>query len=129
MQSAGAPAVVPIQITAPEVLGATALEALDGEVEVRPARVWGGACPGAPTDSRRRRALIGSSLAWENGVVAAPRGVMGAVPPVHLPSICRLTAAGRAPSIPLTAGRARSARPEANVRCACGSSGATGLGA
>ena len=59
MQSAGAPAVVPIQITAPEVLGATALEALDGEVEVRPARVWGGACPGAPTDSRRRRALIG----------------------------------------------------------------------
>ena len=37
--------------------------------------------------------------------------------------ICRLTAAVRAPSIPLTAGLARSARPEANVRCACGSSG------
>jgi hypothetical protein len=32
MWSAGAPAFVPIQITAPEVLGATALEALDGEV-------------------------------------------------------------------------------------------------
>ena len=34
MRSAGAAAFVPIQITAPEVLGATALEALDGEVEL-----------------------------------------------------------------------------------------------
>jgi hypothetical protein len=36
--------------------------------------------------------------------------------------ICRLTAALRAPSIALTAGRARSVRPEANERRACGSS-------
>jgi hypothetical protein len=45
--------------------------------------------------------------------------------------ICRLTAAVCAPSIPLTAGRARSARPEANERCACGSrwAAASGLGA
>ena len=42
---------------------------------------------------------------------------------------CRLTAAVRTPSIALTAGRARSARPEANVRCACGSSGAPICGA
>ncbi len=38
----------------------------------------------------------------------------------YLLLICRLTAAVCAPSIPLTAGRARSARPEANVRCAWG---------
>ncbi len=43
--------------------------------------------------------------------------------------ICRLTAAVCAPSIPLTAGRARSARPEAHVRCACGSSGGSACGA
>ena len=41
----------------------------------------------------------------------------------------RLTEAVCAPSIPLTAGRARSARPDAHVRCACGSSGAAVCGA
>jgi hypothetical protein len=43
--------------------------------------------------------------------------------------ICRLTAAVRAPSIPLTAGLARSARQAAHVRCACGSSEGAACGA
>ena len=45
--------------------------------------------------------------------------------------ICRLTAVVCAPGVPLTAGRARWARPEANVRCACAPAGVrrAGLGA
>jgi len=80
------------------------------------------------TDSRRRRAPIGSSLARRtvSRRCRAASCVLPAGPfAVHL----RLTAAVLAHSIPLTAGRARSARPEANVRCACGSSGAAVCGA
>jgi hypothetical protein len=55
-------------------------------------------------------------------VVPALRGVVPADPPRAVP--CRLTVAVCAPSILLTAGRARSARPEAaHVRCGVGAPG------
>ena len=99
MRSAGTPAFVPIQIPAPEVLGATALEELDGEVELtlgcnRRACVRRRVDPawfvqalyGLEAPARPDRLLAGAA----DGVVPAPRGVMGAVRPVgpfavHLP--------------------------------------------
>ena len=88
MRSAGAPAFVPIQITAPEVLGATALEALGGEVELTLGAT--GACVrrrvdaawfvqalhGLEAPARPDRLLAGA----EDGVVAAPRGVVSSEP-------------------------------------------------
>ena len=62
----------------------------------------------------------------EDGVVAAPRGVMSAVRPIHLPSICRLTAAVLAHRMPA---HSRAGVPGDNGRCACGPSGAAACGA
>ena len=77
------------------------------------------------------RALIGSTRERRPSSCWRRAASWVLIRPVQLPllSSCRLTAAVCAPSIPLTAGRARSARPEANVRCACGSSGAAVCGA
>ena len=101
-------------------------------------RYWSVGTPAVPANLRAsaRYDAAGGGEADTSAVVLCSRGAMAAVVPAPRVSFLlnraghfRLTAAVCPPSIPVTAGRARSARPEADVRCACGSSGAAGCGA